>query len=448
MSSSRFHRPERQRGLAPLVLAAGAAFAVMSGGAALAKEQAAAPAATDPVKMGWMQGSPPPKDRIIRMSDGSMLRFPQIRWSFSHMRELLPTRNVPHASTPRELPVALRDDLDSLAFRAMDGREMTWKDMLANTYADSIIVLHDGKVVYEKYFGAAKPELPHQAMSVTKSVIGTLAAVLAAEGRLDPQAPVTKYVPELKDSAYGDATVRDVMDMRVGVDYTENYQDPQSSVWDYARAGGLIPRPPGYTGPDDFAAFLQRLKKQGQHGASFSYKTANAEALTWIVRRAAGKSIAELVRERIWEPIGAGSDAYFLIDPAGQESGGGGFNATLRDLARFGELMRNDGRVGDRQVIPASVVADIRKGGDRAAFAAAGYKTLPGWSYRDMWWVTGNADGAFMARGIHGQSLYVDPAAKMVIVRFASHPVASNTFNDPLTLPAFAAMAERLKKQQ
>lgn len=407
------------------------------------------PVATDPVKMGWMEGSPPPKDKIIRMVDGSMHKFPQIRWSFNHMRELLPTRNVPHAAQPSPLAVDLRTAaLDALPFRAMDGKEMTWKDMLTNTYADSILVMHDGKVIYEQYMGAAAPERPHQSMSVTKSIVGTLAAMLAAEGKLDPQAPVTKYVPELKDSAYGDATVRDVMDMRIGVDYTENYQDPKSSIWDYVRAGGLTPRPPGYAGPDNFSEFLQNLKKQGPHGADFAYKTSNAEVLTWIVRRASDRNLSELLQEKIWGPMGAESDAYFLIDPAGDESGGGGFNATLRDMARFGELMRNDGKLGDRQIIPASVVADIRKGGDKAAFVPAGYKTLPGWSYRDMWWVTGNANQAFMARGIHGQSIYVDPAAKMVIVRFASHPVAGNVFNDPITLPAYAAMAEHLKQQK
>lgn len=405
------------------------------------------PAATDPIKLGWMQGSPPPKDKTIRAADGSMLKFPQTRWSFNHMRELLPTRNVRHAETPSRL-VSQPAELDGLTFKTMTGADMTWKEMLANTYADSILVMHDGKVIYERYFGAAAPHRPHQAMSVTKSFVGTLAAMLAAEGKLDPQAPVTKYVPELKDSAYGDATVRDVMDMRIGVKYTENYADPTSSIWDYARAGGILPRPPGYKGPDNFAEFLVALPKEGPHGKDFAYKTSNAEVLAWIVRRAGGKSLAELMREQIWEPIGADDDAYFLMDPAGDESGGGGLNATLRDMARFGELMRNDGKVGDRQVIPAGVVADIRNGGDRDAFVAAGYKTLPGWSYRNMWWVTNNPNKAFMARGIHGQSIYVDPAAKMVIARFASHPIAANAANDPLTLPAFSAMAAHLMKQK
>lgn len=403
------------------------------------------PATTDPLKLGWMQGSPPPRDKIVRMADGSIWKFPQIRWSFNHMRELLPTKNVRHAATSSPL-VAQPADIDGVSFKTMAGDDMTWKEMLAKTYTDGILVMHDGKVIYERYFGAGAPHRPHQSMSVTKSFVGTLAAMLAAQGKLDPKALVTKYVPELKDSAYGDATVRDVMDMRIGVKYSENYTDPNSEIWAYARAGGILPRPPGYKGPENFAEFLIGLVKEGEHGKDFAYKTSNAEVLTWIVRRASGKSLAELLHDQLWEPMGATDDGYLLMDSAGDESGGGGLNATLRDMARFGELMRNDGKIGDRQVIPAGVVADIRNGGDQAAFAPAGYKTLPNWSYRNMWWVTHNANKAFMARGIHGQAIYVDPTAKMVIVRFASHPIAANGANDPVSLPAYAAMAAHLMK--
>ncbi len=141
-------------------------------------------------------------------------------------------------------------------------------------------------------------------------------------------------------------------------------------------------------------------------------------------------------------------DAYFTVDSVGTEFAGGGLNTGLRDLARFGELMRRGGRWGGlfdgRQVIPQAVVDDIRRGGDRAAFTPAGYVTLPGWSYRNMWWVTHNEHGAYMARGIHGQAIYVDPTAEMVIARYASHPLAANANNDPTSLPAYHALARHL----
>ena len=119
-------------------------------------------------------------------------------------------------------------------------------------------------------------------------------------------------------------------------------------------------------------------------------------------------------------------------------------NLTVRDLARFGELMRLDGRYNGQQIVPKTVIDDIRKGGDRALFAPAGYKTLPGWSYRNMWWISHNDHAAFTARGIHGQAIYIDPAAEMVIVRFASSPLAGNVNLDPTSLPAYDAVARHL----
>lgn len=132
------------------------------------------------------------------------------------------------------------------------------------------------------------------------------------------------------------------------------------------------------------------------------------------------------------------------VDSTGTPFAGGGLSTGLRDLARFGEMVRNGGVFDGRRILPEAVVDDIRRGGDRARFARAGYRLLPGWSYRSMWWVTHNAHGAFMARGVHGQALYIDPAAEMVIARFASNPVAANAASDPTSLPAWHALARHL----
>jgi len=228
------------------------------------------------------------------------------------------------------------------------------------------------------------------------------------------------------------------------VKYSENYADPKAEVFDYARAGGMMASGPNYAGPKTFYDFLKTLQKEGEHDAGFAYKTVNAEVLAWILARANNQSLPELLSEKIWRRIGAEQDAYFMVDRIGTASGGGGLNTTLRDLARFGEAMRNGGRANGQQAIPAAAVADITRGGDPAKFAKGGYALLPGWSYRDMWWITNNEHGAYMARGIHGQSIYVDPKAEMVIVRYAAHPVAANSGNDPLTLPAFHAVAKAL----
>lgn len=405
------------------------------------------PAATSVDALGWMQGYPPAADKLITFDDPAGGAYPRTRWSFSHVRETVPTANVWRGSgPPSPLPAAPRD-LSQIAFTTAAGEAMNFGEMAARTYADGILVLHRGAVVCEQYFGALTPERPHIAMSVTKSFVGTLAAILVAEGRLDAEAPVTTHLPELAHTAYGDATLRQVMDMTIGVRYSEDYADPAAEVWGYARAGGMLVQGPGYAGPKSFYEFLVTLEKDGAHGDAFAYKTVNAEVLAWVLRRASGRSLADLLSEKIWRAIGAEQDAYFMVDRIGTESGGGGLNTTLRDLARFGETMRNGGRTPEgRQAFPAAAVADITRGGDPARFARAGYPLLDGWSYRDMWWITNNPHRAFMARGIHGQCIYVDPTAEMVIVRYAAHPVPANGANDPLTLPAFQAVAEALMR--
>ncbi len=401
---------------------------------------------SDPQANGVMQGFPPPPDKVVRFGDGSASKFPATRWSMNHLRELMPSADVSRGEGPVALLPREERDLGSVKFSAMDGTPMTFEQALQKTYADGIVVLHKGKVVYERYFGAGAPLRPHTAFSLTKSFVGTLATMLIFEGKLDAAAPITKYVPELQNSAYGDVTVRQALDMLVNAKYSENYADPNAEIWNYSRAGGWIPARPDYTGPRTYYDFLVTLQKQGDPGETFAYNTVTAEVVAWIVQRATGQKLSDVLSERIWSKIGAEKDAYFVVDSIGTASGGGGLALALRDLARFGETMRNKGQYNGQQIIPAPVVEDMTKGGDKAIFAKAGYQTLPGWSYRAFWWVSNNAHGAYMGRGIHGQSLYIDPTAETVIARFASNPVAGNPYNDPITLPAFAAVAEELMR--
>lgn len=414
------------------------------------QSSSAAPSATpasaaesDPATLGWMTGFPPQPDKAITFADGSFRGFPQLRWAWSNIRQLVPTVRVWRGQGPASALPRDEQELGGVAVTTMDGRRITFDQALAETYADGIVVLHRGRLVFERYFGALQPHQPHIAMSVTKSFTGTLAGMLIAEGKIDPDAPVPTYVPELAASAFGDASVRQVMDMTTGLAYTEVYTDPKSDVWGLRRANGMAPPEPGVP-PVSLLEFLTTQKKAGEHGRVFAYKTVNTDVLAWIIRRVTGQSLSSALSTRIWQPMGAEEDAYYHVDRLGIESGGGGLNTTTRDLARFGELMRNRGHFNGRQVFPASVADDIAKGSDPAKFAPAGYATLPGWSYRNQWWVSHNAHGVYMARGIHGQSIYVDPKAEMVIARYASHHAAGNVANDPVTLPAFIAVAKHL----
>jgi CubicO group peptidase (beta-lactamase class C family) len=404
---------------------------------------------SDPEAMGWMRGSPPPPERRIRYVDDTFLQFPQNRWALSHFRELVPTVSVWRGTQPGdELPPAAgpgASAIDSLVFRDLDGTARNWADSLTDTYTDGMVILHRGRLVYERYLGALAARRPHACFSITKSYAATLAATLISDGVLDEHKTVPHYLPEMTHSAYGDASLRNVLDMLIGVDYSELYTDPAAHVWAYCRAGGLRPRPAGYRGPDGFHEYLLTLRKEGEHGQAFAYKTVNTEVLCWVMQRVTGVPFAELLSQRVWSQLGCEEDGYVTIDPLGVAMGGGGLSATTRDLARFGELMRCEGARGSRQVIPAAVAANVRRGADPAKFAKAGYTLLGGYSYRDMWWVTHNEHGAFEARGIHGQRLYVAPGAELVVARHASHPVASSAANDPITIPALIALGAFLK---
>ncbi|TWO70394.1 serine hydrolase [Caenimonas sedimenti] len=404
--------------------------------------------ASDPNVLGWMQGTPPAAERRVTFAGDRFFAFPEIRWSLSHMRELVPTANVwrgETAASPLGQPSpADAAAIDALPFTDMNGQPRRWDAALHDTYTDGIVVLHRGKRIYERYFGALQAHVPHSCFSITKSYACTLAAALVHEGVLDETRLVPHYLPEMQGTAYANATLRQVMDMQIGVAYSELYSDPKAQIWDYSRAGGLRPRPAGYSGAQNFYEYLQTLRPEGEHGQAFAYKTVNTELLCWVMKRVTGVALADMLSQRIWAPLGCEQDGYLTVDPIGVPMGGGGLNAALRDMARFGELMRCDGAWGGRQLLPAAVVADIRGGADPAKFAKAGYTLLPGYSYRSMWWVTHNEHGAFEGRGIHGQRLYVAPKAELVVARFASHPVAASAANDPLTLPALLALGRML----
>ena len=414
-------------------------------GHAQAGQQSAAQ--TDPAAMGWMQGAPVPGDKQVRWDNGSMWRFPQHRWAFSHMRELVPTANIPRAGPVAELPRAIRGDLDSVRVSAPDGTVMTWRETLAANYTDAIVVMKDGKIVYERWFGATSPATQHILFSVTKSFVGTLAETLIDEGKLDPQAKAQVYVPELKGTGLGDATIRQILDMRTGLAFTEDYVAGQTGYTDVQRmsiAGGLGPRPADYGGPDGHFAMVASLGKNAPHGGNFVYRTPNTNALQWIIERVTGQPLAAQIHTRYWSQLGMEQDAALSVDRLGSAFGGGGMMASLRDIARFGEMMRLGGVHAGVQIVPPAAAARIFTGGDPAAFAAAQYPGNLDGNYGSQWWH--RAGGQVMALGVHGQGIYIDRKAGVVIARLGSHPTASNRGYMPLTMAAYDAVVGALAR--
>lgn len=407
---------------------------------------------SDPVKLGIMQGFPPPADKVVNVANSQ--QFPNIRWAFSNVRSITPTKVVSASQGERyAFSVEIDPNIGNIMFKpaflpADQSQPMTVEDaFVRKVYGDGMIVLHKGKIVYEKYFNQAlQPAGTHLLMSVSKSFTGTLAAQLIHEGVIDDTKLVSHYVPELKNSAWGDATVRQVLDMIVSLDYSEDYADPNAEIVAFGKASTPGLQEPGYQGPKNTYEFLATVQQDNHpHATKHEYKTVNTDVMAWIIARVTGKSVDVLFSERFYQPIGMNVDGYMQVDGAGIPFAGGGMSMNLRDMAMFGEMMRNNGKFNGRQIIAPEVVADTQRGGSRELFDKSGdYPNLKGWSYRNMWWITHNANGAYMARGIHGQAIYIDPKAEMVLVRFSSNPVASNAHNDPWSLPAYQAVADYL----
>ncbi len=395
--------------------------------------------------IAYMQGFPPSQEQLINATDGSFFTYPALRYSVCHMREFLPTKVVPAAQHHRYQFAGNYDAaIPALRLKPMNSNDsITVAQALDSTNADGFIVMHRGEIVYEYFGGELSYEGTHAVMSMSKSLTGTLGAMLVAEGVLEEDAYASFYVPELRGSAFEDATIRELLDMTTALQYSEDYSNPKAEVYAFSAAG--TPCNPDW--PSTYLHYLPTIKKSGEHGKRFAYKTVNTDALAWVISRVTGKSIPDLLSERIWQPIGAHVDGYYQVDGYGIAFAGGGFNGNLHDLAAFGEMMRRKGHFNGKQIVPASVVEDIIKNADNARFDQEHYPELPGWGYRNMWWVTNNDHHAFCARGVYGQVIYIDPVAETTIVRLASCPVAANSANDHISLPLYQTITNYLMEQ-
>lgn len=368
-------------------------------------------------------------------------------YAFHHIAELLPVSRIAHdparVTAWSQAPRKLAD----LPFTGPDGTGWTVGGMLSHTATDGIVVLHRGRLAYEWYGNGLTSTDPHIVFSVSKSITGILAGILVDHGQLDPDAPVTRYIPEAAGSVYGDCTVRHVLDMSVGIAFVENYLDTTGDFARYRAATGWNPvADPALAG--DLHSFLVTLgRDENLHGAKFHYVSPNSDMLGWILERAGGKPYAQLLSELIWRKLGAESDAHITVDRAGAARSAGGICVVLRDLARFGEMVRNFGRAGGEQIVPRAWIEDILRNGDQKAWLAqpTAAKFLPKGRYRSQWYMVGNSSGAYCAIGIHGQWIYIDPAAEVTIAKLSSQPQPLDEGIDYLLLSAFDAIARSFR---
>lgn len=321
---------------------------------------------------------------------------PHNRWAFHHVRELVASADIAH--DPSRVRAFVPDSGEAIGLDAF----------LQETDTDGMAILHRGRLVFERYGNGMTADDPHILMSVSKSML----AVLMAELGIESARPVVDFVPEVKDTAYKDATLRDLLDMRAGIVWDENYLATSGPIVEYRKATGWNPLGPGET-PSDLHSFYRHIKETRPHGGPLHYVSPNSDLLGWVVERATSRAYPELMSEFVWKKTGAERAAYITVDRLGAPRCAGGMCTTLRDLARVGQWL-----IEER----LSFLEDLRRG-DSAAWANGDLAYLyPGLAmrYRNQWYVLDGGAPLYFGMGIHGQNLFVDPANELVIAKFSS----------------------------
>ena len=382
-----------------------------------------------------MHGFPPARDGQVTLANWRTSPFN--RWAFHHVRELVPSADIP--SDPAnvwELPSA-PTDLGRLRIG----------EFFDETDSDGLVILHRGRIVFERYANGMTADSPHILMSVSKSLLGLLAGVLAARNVLDPHRLVTDVIPEVRGTAYDGATIRHLLDMRAGIAFDEDYLATTGPIIAYRKAVNWNPLEPGEA-PTDLRSFYRELtKSSGPHGGPFNYVSPNTDLLGWVIERATGQRYVDVMSELLWRPLGAARSAYITVDRLGAPRCAGGVCTTVRDLARVGQLLVQTGARGSTPIVPQRWIDDIAHHGDSAAWAAGnGSEFFPGLPlrYRSKWYVQDGAASMLFGFGIHGQFLIVDRQREVVIAKVSSQALPIDVDRITVTMRAVAAILEGL----
>lgn len=388
---------------------------------------------------------PPKPEHQVRLANWRETPFNQ--WAFQHVREIVPSADI--ANDPRNVWELAEDpvDLGGIQLDGGDGRPMGFGEFLQRTDTDGLVVVHRGRIVAESYDNGMTAETPHILMSISKSLLGLLAGILVERGELDVEAAVTDYIPEVSKTAYARATVRHLLDMRAGVRFDEDYLATSGPIIEYRKATNWNPLKPGEA-PSDLRGFYSTLTDaDGPHGGRFHYVSPNTDLMAWVIERASGRRFADLLSQLLWSPMGAERSGYITVDRFGAPRAAGGICVTARDLARVGQLLVQNGRRGDAQIVPEEWIDDLVSNGDPEAWAAGDFldyfSGLP-IRYRSKWYVLEADSPILFGLGIHGQHLLIDRANQIVIAKLSSRATPLDEEVESLTIQAVMAIRKFL----
>lgn len=343
---------------------------------------------------------------------------PNNRRAFHHMAELVPMATVKKGTSTSTLELSAKT-LGNFALQTPNGPVLGLDAFLSATSTDAFVVLLDGQVVHEVHGNGMNAASNHILMSATKAIMGLLAGILEAAGRLKVEALISNYVPEVACGPYAGATVRHLLDMRIGIQFDEAQQLA------YDEATGWQPTKSGAPSLGLHAFFAGLSGPSQPHGGAFRYVSAHTDLLGWVIERTTGQSIPTLLSGLLWAPLQVEQDAGITLDAQGAPRCSGGFCATARDFARVGQLLVNRGRCGDAQVVRPALMEDLERNGDRAAWSsgewgAAFSRISKSMSYRSGWYSTDGPPQTIFAMGVYGQNLFVDSSNRIVVAKFSS----------------------------
>jgi CubicO group peptidase (beta-lactamase class C family) len=373
----------------------------------------------------------------------------QLEWTFQHMAEILPTVPIRRGDAPAVRLPSRPFDPGSLSVICNDGRASDVDHVIAETNTDGWLLVHDHPqlgpgVLVEQYPSGMEPSALHLLMSVSKSIVGTAVGSLVGEGVIDPEAPITHYVPAFHDKGYAGATIRNLLDMRSGIKFSEDYLDPWAEVRVLEQAFGWAPRLSPDV-PGTLREFLLSLRQATPHGGPFSYRSCETDVLGWVIEAATGQRFAQLASDLVWSRLGVEFDANIGIDAEGSGMFDGGISAALGDLARFGlMILRGGTSLTGEQVVPPWWIDDSFAGGPdsvRAFAESPGDNRMPGGLYRNQFWIPNAARPVLLCLGIHGQMVYVNRGARVVAAKLSSWPTPQDAWKLFSTVSAFDAIS-------
>ncbi len=385
-----------------------------------------------------MDGFPPSRESQVTFEN--YRTHPYSQWSFRNIGAPLHVLMMPRSGAVHSFKELPDKSISNFPTVDTDGKSSTFENIFKDFYADGVIVIKDNSVKYENYWNGLSRDYQHIWFSITKSLTSSAIGLLVEQKKLDLSASPVQYIPELKGSAYERATIQDVLNMSTALGFKENYVDSTSFFWKYYASSMNFfyspnkepnPKTSEVYGTFDFLAKKATINQEMKPGYMFEYNSSNADVAGWLISRISGKPYADFIRDNVWSKIGADHDAYLVADRAYMGVATGGMNTTLRDAALFGNLILNKGKVDGKQIFPAQWVDETLKltKEDKDRYARNDVYTkagLPWVAYKNFWWILDEIKGEYCGVGIHGQMIYINRSANMVIAYFSSQPAASS----------------------